>query len=147
MLIFLQLLWSRCMYLLFSWMDFQIGNEVEDPNQLMNFSSSVLQITFCKEIKIVVNNIFNHVKQVVKWFFHSSGCLWWMFVVKTTTWTHELSLLIFKDRFLFGCDHFVSISNCRPPLILILPKTDFHLKKVFFLNGFFHNWVSQEPWS
>jgi hypothetical protein len=56
-------------------MDFHIGNEVQDPSKLMKFISSVLQISLCKEIKIVVNNIFNHVEQVVKWCFHSSGCL------------------------------------------------------------------------
>jgi len=63
------------MHLLFSWMDFHIGNEVQDPSKLMKSISSVLQISLCKEIKIVVNNIFNHVEQVVKWCFHSSGCL------------------------------------------------------------------------
>jgi hypothetical protein len=46
MLIFLQLLWSRCMYLLFSWMDFYIGYEVKDPNKLMKKNSSVLHATF-----------------------------------------------------------------------------------------------------
>ncbi len=69
------------MYLLFSWMDFHIGYEVEEPSKLMKKISSVLHATFLSkqsfniEVKIVANNIFSHVKQFVKWCFYSSGCL------------------------------------------------------------------------